>query len=142
VPNEASKNALHVSDERFFNVIRCLEDYQNIHDCFDRIALPQPIRLCSVPADLVKVVSEWNIPCNIGLCTASVNAYGEVTPCNLVKEPVLGSAVDDSLSGIWQRFDGEAYCKKEHLSVSCYSCEDLSRCGGGCKGFWSALYLK
>lgn len=141
VPNVVSQNRLHISDERFFEVIRRLTSYQKVHHNFERIALPQPIRLCSAPADLVNVISEWNIPCNIGLCTASIDAYGEVTPCNLVKKPVLGNALDDSLSDIWKRFDGEAYCREEHLSSNCCSCEYLSRCGGGCKGFRSALCL-
>ncbi len=139
VPNSPNETDLPISDNDFFCAIRVLNDYQNKYECFDRIALPQPIKLCTVPADIFQVIYEWNIPCNIGLCTASVNAYGDVTPCNLIKEPILGSAITASLTDIWSSFDGESYCKTHHLMEQCLGCDSIEVCGGGCKGYNSAL---
>lgn len=138
VPNQPDEVDLPISDGDFFTVIHKLEDYQAEYKCFDRIALPQPIKLCTAPPEVYNAIYEWNIPCNIGLCTASVNAYGDVTPCNLIKDPVLGSAITTSLKDIWSSFDGARYCKTQHLMRNCLSCDSIQVCGGGCKGYNSA----
>ena len=126
---------LHMDDMLFFEQLRLLSDFQKKHACFARISLPQPIPPCRVPLDLAEDVRRWNIPCNIGLCTASVSCTGKLTPCNLVKEPVLGNLLEDDLTAIWNSFDGKAFCETQHLALNCLSCQDLVCCGGGCKGY-------
>lgn len=135
VPNQPNETELPISDDDFFLVIRKLRDYQEEYKCFDRIALPQPMKLCIVPHEIFQAVYDWNIPCNIGLCTASIDAYGDITPCNLIKKPVLGNAVTTSLAEIWSLFDGVTYCKTQHLMQQCLQCTYIEACGGGCKGF-------
>lgn len=136
-----SDQTLHMEDSLFFESLRLLSDFQRIHACFARISLPQPIPLCQVPADLVGNVRRWNIPCNIGLCTASVSCTGELTPCNLVKKPVLGNLLTDGLSTIWTSFNGKAFCEEQHLLPACLSCQDIASCGGGCKGYSDGMKL-
>lgn len=135
VPNPDNPDNLYIADKNFFDAIRVVNEYNKKNQCFDRIALPQPIKLCEVPQDLHYVILNWNIPCNIGLCTASINAFGELTPCNLVKTPVLGRLTQNSLLDVWAKFDGAGYCEKQHLTEQCLSCRELTYCGGGCKGF-------
>lgn len=130
-----SDRTLHIEDALFFEQLRLLSNFQRTHTCFSRISLPQPIPLCRVPADLAEDVERWNIPCNIGLCTASVSCSGELTPCTLVKEPVLGNLLTEDFSAIWASFDGKAFCETQHLLPNCLSCRDIASCGGGCKGY-------
>lgn len=130
-----SDRTLHIEDALFFKQLRFLSDFQRTHTCFARVSLPQPIPLCRVPTDLVEDVRRWNIPCNIGLCTASVSCSGELTPCNLVKEPVLGNLLTEELSELWASFDGKTFCETQHLLQDCLSCRDIASCGGGCKGY-------
>lgn len=137
-----SDRTLHMEDNLFFEKLRLLSDFQRVHDCFARISLPQPIPLCQVPVDLVKDVRHWNIPCNIGLCTASVSCTGELTPCNLVKEPVLGNLLTDDFAILWDSFDGKAFCEEQHLLPTCLSCGDIACCGGGCKGYNDGMRLR
>lgn len=135
VPDDSQDSGLAISDSDFFNALRIAYEFNVTNHCFDRISLPQPIKLCSVPDDLKPLISEWNIPCNIGLCTASVNAYGFLTPCNLVKDPVLGDLKCESIKTIWKTFDGLRYCQESHLLPKCIKCTELECCGGGCKGY-------
>lgn len=130
-----SDRTLHMGDVLFFKQLRLLSDFQKTYACFARVSLPQPIPLCRVPVDLTESVRRWNIPCNIGLCTASVSCAGELTPCNLVKEPVLGNLLTEELSVLWASFDGKAFCETQHLLPECPSCQDIVSCGGGCKGY-------
>lgn len=137
-----SDRTLHMEDDLFFEKLRLLSDFQRTHVCFARISLPQPIPLCQVPADLVEDVRRWNIPCNVGLCTASVSCTGALTPCNLVKEPVLGNLLTNDLSTLWTSFDGKTFCEEQHLLPVCLSCQDLASCGGGCKGYNDGIKLR
>ena len=131
----SSDRKLHLEDEMFIRQLRLLSAFQRRHRCFARVALPQPIPLCHLPADLVDDVRCWNIACNIGLCTASITCTGDLTPCNLVKEPILGNLVDGDFSAFWAKFDGVSFCENQHLLSECRSCLDISNCGGGCKGY-------
>lgn len=137
-----SDRTLHMEDDLFFEKLRLLSDFQRTHACFARISLPQPIPLCQVPTDLVENVRRWNIPCNIGLCTASVSCTGELTPCNLVKEPVLGNLLTDDFSTLWASFDGKAFCEEQHLLPTCLACGYIASCGGGCKGYNDGMRLR
>lgn len=137
-----SDRTLHMEDDLFFEKLRLLSGFQSTHACFARISLPQPIPLCQVPVDLIEDVRRWNIPCNIGLCTASVSCTGELTPCNLVKEPVLGNLLTDDFSTLWASFDGKAFCEEQHLLSACLSCGDIASCGGGCKGYNDGMRLR
>lgn len=135
IPSGNNDRTLHINDMYFFEQLRQLSNYQKTHECFTRISLPQPIPLCHVPSDIFNNVRQWNIACSIGLCTASISCTGELTPCNLVKKPVLGNLLTDDLSTIWASFNGVDFCKTHHLLSKCYNCADIASCGGGCKGY-------
>jgi radical SAM protein with 4Fe4S-binding SPASM domain len=139
VPDKHHRDGLFITDKNYFNTLREVYNYNCINSYFDRISLPQPLQVCTVPNDIRNIILEWNIPCNIGLCTASVNAYGQLTPCNLVKEPIIGDLSNNSLQKLWESFDGLNYCKSEHLLKECLNCMDIQFCGGGCKGFNMSL---
>ena len=130
---------LHMKDEQFFRQLQLVIDFQREYNCFARISLPQPIPLCCVPTSLTEDVRRLNIPCNIGLCTASISCTGDLMPCNLVRKPVLGNLLRDDLSNLWASFDGKTFCETQHLFSSCLSCLDLANCGGGCKGYNDGL---
>lgn len=136
---DGNDRKLHIEDSLFFEQLKVLSNFQKKHGCFARVSLPQPIPLCWVPTDLVEDIRRWNIPCNIGLCTASVSCTGELTPCNLVNEPVLGNLLTEDLSTLWNSFDGKSFCEKQHLLPACLSCQDIANCGGGCKGYNDGL---
>lgn len=127
--------SLHISDEDFFCSLRLLYEFQQENKCFSRISLPQPVKICIVPPDLRDTVKNWNIPCYIGLCTASISCDGYLTPCNLVKKPVLGNLLKDSFSSLWDKFNGDDFSRNCHLKSECITCQELPFCGGGCKGF-------
>lgn len=135
VPCGHNNNNLHIDEALFFDCVRQLAAFQEDRHCFARIALPQPIPLCDVPDDLKECVRHWNIPCNIGLCTASISCEGSLTPCNLVKTPALGNLLTQDFSSIWETFDGASFCEEQHLLPKCIICSELANCGGGCKGY-------
>ena len=141
VPCGSNDRTLHIEDSQFFKQLCLLSEFQSTHACFARISLPQPIPLCRVPENIVEEVRRWNIPCNIGLCTASISCTGELTPCNLVKSPILGNLLTNELSKLWASFDGKAFCKKQHLHLDCLSCQDIANCGGGCKGYNDGIHF-
>ena len=130
---------LHVDDETFFEQLTVLDSYCQTHQCFRRVALPQPIKICETPAHLREFVRRSNIPCTIGLCTATVNYKGELVPCNLIRQPKLGNMPSESLETLWARFDGQKFFKHAHLSGKCLDCVDLAQCGGGCMGYNKGL---
>lgn len=142
VPCGSNDGELHISDEEFLDAVSCLYRYNDQYRCFDRIAFPQPFKLCHVSGELHSKVAESNIACNIGLCTASISPNGDLTPCNLVKEPVLGNLRESSFKALWSGFKGEKYCLNEHLAKKCISCPDITNCGGGCKGYNDAMRKK
>lgn len=136
---ESSKSNLHLDDASFFEQLRVVVAYQLKYQCFSRISLPQPVRVCEVPHDIRSVVQKWNIPCNVGLCTASIGCDGKLYPCNLVKDPCLGDLLTHSMKDLWDRFDGcYLFCEK-HLLKKCRGCVDISDCGGGCMGYNNGL---
>lgn len=135
IPIKGKNDELHISDKEFLDAIESLYMYNDIHKCFDRISLPQPFPLCHAPQKLRKKIAESNIACNIGLCTASISSNGDLTPCNLVKEPVLGNLKEDSFLTLWSGFEGTEYCMSKHLKEKCIICPDIAYCGGGCKGY-------
>ncbi len=139
VPDINHANGLAISDEDYFATLQKVYNYNKENQCFDRVSLPQPVKVCSVPKAIKDITLEWNIPCNIGLCTGSVNAYGNLTPCNLVKEPIIGNLNFISLSKAWNSFDGLDYCLNSHLLNECRTCKDIQFCGGGCKGYNMSL---
>ena len=136
---ECGQSGLHIEDASFFEQLRMVATYQQEHQCFARIALPQPVQLCRVPGDMRKIIQKWNIPCNIGLCTASVGCTGKLSPCNLVKEPCLGNLLTESLKNLWNRFDGCSFFAGKHLLKDCSDCGYLLECGGGCMGYNNGL---
>lgn len=135
VPCENYELGLDISDTQFLQVIDIIREYNYVHGCFDRIAFPQPYKLCNTTGALRTFIKDCNIPCNIGLCTASISPNGDFTPCNLVKKPVLGNLLTESLEELWSRFEGEEYFCNQHLEKECVTCSDLQNCGGGCKGY-------
>lgn len=139
VPGSLEDERLHISDSEFLDAVRLLYEYNDKYKCFDRIAFPQPFKLCNTSGKLREKVAESNIACNIGLCTASISPNGDLTPCNLVKEPVLGNLKEGSFLSLWSQFKGDEFCLKEHLSEECVSCPDIASCGGGCKGYNDAI---
>lgn len=139
VPCDRNDEGLHISDEEFLKSIDFLYRYNDEKKCFHRIAFPQPFKLCNVPDRLRKKVAESNIACNIGLCTASISPNGDLAPCNLVKEPLLGNLKEKSLLELWSEFDGAEFCTEKHLGEKCALCSDIINCGGGCKGYNDAI---
>lgn len=139
IPCNPNDQDLRISDKEFLNAIECIYTYNDKHKCFDRIAFPQPFKLCNAPRKLKKKIAESNIACNIGLCTASISPNGDVTPCNLLKEPVLGNLKEESFLTLWSQFRGAEYCMNEHLTKKCIACPDIADCGGGCKGYNDAV---
>ncbi len=128
-----NRDDLIISDDEFLRVIRDLYRYQEKYRCFDRIALPQPFRLCYSPKDIKDIIGKWNIPCNIGLCTATVSSNGFLTPCNLIKQPVIGNVTTDSIKKLWNGFDGQNFCISSFFSRHCTDCSLIGQCGGGCR---------
>lgn len=139
VPCNLNDEYLTISDNEFLDAIEFLYTYNERYKCFDRIAFPQPFKLCNAPLKLKKKIAGSNIACNIGLCTASVSPNGDLTPCNLVKEPVLGNLTKESFLELWSRFEGSEYCVEKHLRKECMVCPDIANCGGGCKGYNDAV---
>lgn len=139
VPCKNNIKGLSITDQQFLDAIQKIYDYNVAHQCFDRIAFPQPFKLCHVSGKLQKQIADSNIACTIGLCTASISPNGDLTPCNLVKTPVLGNLLNEHINELWKRFDGETYFGKEHLESKCSTCTLLPSCGGGCKGYNDAL---
>jgi len=132
-------DSLNISDSQFIGVLRVLNKFQEKNVYFDRIALPQPFKLCKLESDLKEIVMQWNIPCNIGICVATINPDGKLTPCNLVKEPVLGDLKEKTLKEIWASFDLNNMCENYHLNEQCLGCDLISKCGGGCLGYLNSL---
>ncbi len=139
VPCEMNAEGLEISDTQFLEAVAKIYVYNEKFSCFDRIAFPQPFKLCNATKDLRDKIQNSNIACNVGLCTASISSNGDVTPCNLVKEPILGNMKTESLKTIWSRFDGGEYFCKLHLSEECLKCVNIQYCGGGCKGYNDAV---
>ncbi len=139
VPCGMDDCSLHISDKEFLDSVQLLYTYNDKYSCFDRIAFPQPFKLCNVSGTLHDRIAESNIACNIGLCTASISPNGDLTPCNLVKEPILGNLKEESFMQLWSRFEGAQYCSEGHLMKKCISCPDIANCGGGCKGYNDAI---
>lgn len=139
VPCGIYDDGLRVSDQEFLDAVSLLYKYNDSYGCFDRIAFPQPFKLCHVSGELQKKIIESNIACNIGLCTASISPNGDLTPCNLVKEPVLGNLRKTSFGKLWSEFDGVEFCENKHLEERCMSCPEIINCGGGCKGYNDAM---
>lgn len=137
---EGGQGNLHIDDVSFLAQLRIVANYQQTHQCFARIALPQPVQLCGIPDDLRTIIQKWNIPCNIGLCTASIGCTGDLSPCNLIKVPCLGNLLISPLKDLWDQFDGCRFFSEKHLSKRCYDCGDLSYCGGGCMGYNNGLH--
>lgn len=139
VPCGSNGDDLHISDEEFLGAVKLLYAYNDQHKCFDRIAFPQPFKLCHVSGKLREKIAESNIACNIGLCTASISPNGDLTPCNLVKEPILGNLRNASFISLWSKFEGSRFCMDKHLKQKCITCSHIMSCGGGCKGYNDAL---
>lgn len=139
VPNGLVNDSLHISDEEFLGAISLLYKYNDRYRCFDRIAFPQPFKLCHANMDLRNRIAESNVACNIGLCTASISPNGDLTPCNLVKEPILGNLKEKSFLSLWSKFKGDEFCLSNHLTKECVLCSNLVNCGGGCKGYNDAV---
>lgn len=139
VPCEMNAVGLEISDQQFLDTVAKLYKYNEKYSCFDRIAFPQPYKLCQVSGALHEKIAESNIACNIGLCTASISPNGDLTPCNLVKNPILGNLKDVEFQVLWDRFEGDIFFCHEHLDNRCIDCKDLESCGGGCKGYNDAL---
>lgn len=139
VPDGLHNDILHISNNDFLDAIRILYEYNDKYNCFDRIALPQPFKLCNTSSNIRDNIAEGNIACNIGLCTASISPNGDVVPCNLVKSPVMGNLKKESFIAIWKRFNGADFCLHEHLTEQCATCPDIANCGGGCKGYNDAI---
>ncbi len=139
VPCGGNDGILHISDQEFLDAVSSLYAYNDRYKCFDRIAFPQPFKLCHAPKELCGKIAESNIACNIGLCTASISPNGDLTPCNLVKEPVLGNLRKASFFSLWSKFEGSKFCMEQHLTQKCVSCPQIMNCGGGCKGYNDAI---
>lgn len=135
VPDSGYAKDLTISDKDYFAAIETISKFHTRERCFDRVAMPQPVQICTVPNNLKNVVREWNIPCSMGLCTGSVNAFGQFTPCNLVKKPVIGNVLNTSLCTLWNCFDGIKFIASNHLRKECATCSDIKFCGGGCLGY-------
>lgn len=139
IPCENNIPGLEITDQQFLEAVSKLYAYNDKYQCFDRIAFPQPFKPCNATRGLKDKIAASNIACNVGLCTVSISPNGDVTPCNLVKIPVLGNLKTEGFSEIWKNFNGEEMFCKEHLGTNCIECNYLSRCGGGCKGYNDAL---
>ncbi|MCM1500071.1 MAG: radical SAM protein [Clostridium sp.] len=139
VPCEMNTDGLDISDQQFLQAVAKVYMFNKKYSCFDRIAFPQPYKLCNSTRELHKNIQDSNIACNIGLCTISIGPNGDITPCNLVKYPILGNLKKESLKTIWDRFDGVNHFCNVHLDEKCIKCADLQYCGGGCKGYNDAV---
>lgn len=139
VPCEMNAIGLEISDQQFLDAVAKLYQYNEQYHCFDRIAFPQPYKLCHASELLREKIAYNNIACNIGLCTASISPNGDLAPCNLVKNPVLGNLKKEKFQVLWDRFEGTHFFCNEHLDDKCINCKSLASCGGGCKGYNDAL---
>ena len=124
-------NLFSVSDNDFLNAVRIIKDFNEMHQCFGRIALPQPFPVCRCSDDeLKKYIAEHNIACAAGILTARIAPNGNVTPCPVIESPVLGNVNSENFSDIWNRFQKTKWQKK--MPKSCCNCQFLQNCGGGC----------
>lgn len=125
---------LALSDRALHDVLCDALQFQGGNLRFPRMAFPQPYPPCMLPAEIQDAVVKCNIPCTIGLNTARVSPNGDVTPCTLVDQPVLGNVIETPFREIWERFDGKAFFLSRLPFKACESCEELGHCGGGCCG--------
>jgi len=135
IPCRSDVDYLHITDEQFIDALNQLKNYQIKYDCFSRISMPQPFKLCKINDGIVDYVEKWNIPCMIGICTATISPNGALSPCNLEKKPVLGDLKFEDLVTIWNRFDGVNLFCERFKDEDCLNCCLIGSCGGGCKAF-------
>ena len=127
-----SSDAFSVSDNDFLNAVRTIKDFNEMHQCFGRVALPQPFPVCRCSdEELKKYIAEHNIACAAGMLTARITPNGNVTPCPVIESPVLGNVNSENFSDIWNRFQKMKWQKKMPKSCCC-NCQSLQNCGGGC----------
>ena len=117
---------------KLLHKIRIIKDFNEMHQCFGRVALPQPFPVCRCSDDeLKKYIAEHNIACAAGILTARIAPNGNVTPCPVIESPVLGNVNSENFSDIWNRFQKTKWQKKMPKSCCC-NCQFLQNCGGGC----------
>ena len=124
---------LAISDVEFMRALSYLRDFEMRNGEYERVAFPQPIRLCEcADVELRTYVSEHNIACAAGLITARVSPSGHVTPCPLMNDPVFGNVKEEPFSEIWERVDQSGWSRRLPFSDRCEHCVSLRKCGGGC----------
>ena len=84
--------------------------------------------------------------CDIGFSFIHVESNGDVYPCSIMTEPVLGNIRNESLKSIWlnsPQIQKIRDLKKMRLTdVRCdkESCEYASNCSPGCRAISQRLY--
>lgn len=125
---------LAISNHSLHAALHAALQFQKGDVPFRRLAFPQPYPPCTLPLEIRDVVAELNIPCTVGLNTARISPDGNVTPCTLVDQPVLGNVIETPFENLWRRFHGRNFFRSRLPYASCESCVHLQICGGGCRG--------
>lgn len=69
--------------------------------------------------------------CDIGLATLRVDPYGNVTPCSMLPNFILGNVFEDNLKNIWKNSPSlKVFRNKEKFTENCATCKFKYMCGG------------
>ena len=124
---------LAITNVEFMRAVSYLRDFELRNGAYERVAFPQPIRLCEcTDAGLRTYISEHNIACAAGLMVVRISPLGLVTPCPLMDDPVFGNVKDKPFSEIWEPIERTGWSKRFPFLDCCEHCVSLSQCGGGC----------
>ncbi len=108
-------------------LMRVKEDFQGIRD----VALPGPVPYCEIDEEYYDKLKVLNIPCQYGYGLCRISPNGKVTPCTISND-VIGDLNTQTFEEVWNASGWQKYEALCHIPVPCRSCEEFSRCKGGC----------
>ena len=108
-------------------LMKVKNDFPSIRD----VSLPGPVPYCEIGEEYYEKLRQLNIPCQYGYGLARISPVGVVTPCT-ISDDEMGNLRASSFSEIWSSNAWDKYIYMSHIPDSCKSCDELSRCRGGC----------
>lgn len=117
-----------VQTEELIDLLICVKDkFPTIRD----VSLPGPVPFCEVNEEYYEKLRLLNIPCQYGYGLARISPVGIVTPCTISNDE-MGNLRTERFSSIWSSNAWEKYTHLCHIPTACKSCDELSKCRGGC----------
>jgi radical SAM protein with 4Fe4S-binding SPASM domain len=108
-------------------LLKVKSDFPTISD----VSLPGPVPYCEVSKEYYEKLRVLNVPCQYGYGLARISPVGKVTPCT-ISDDVMGDLNISSFSEIWKSEKWKKYEQLCHIPENCRSCDELTRCKGGC----------